>query len=555
MPTREVHPRAGDPRALPAHRQATSASTTTPVSPPRSPTSSGTTTAHRWIIRTDRGDAHAGQVRRAWAPARCTGPKLPGIPGIETFAGHSFHTSRWDYGYTGGDPSGAPDDRPGRQAGRHHRHRRHRRCSASRTWPGGAGELFVFQRTPSSIDIRNNHAIDPDWFASLEPGWQEQVADELHHPPDRRVRRRGPGEGRLDRHLPAHPRPHHGRHRQRRRVQRRTRSARPTRTATTRRWRRSGPGSTRSSPTRPRPRSSSRGTASCASGRASTTSTCDAYNEPDTPPVDTDGKGVERIDETGVWVGGVHYELDCLIYASGFEVGTELARRAGLRPGRPRRPGACRSTGPTACRACTASTCTASRTSSSSARPRAPTSSPTCRTTSPRPARTIAAVIAHAEAIGADEVEVTAEAEEAWVAKIETSDRGRSSATSSARPATTTTKARRPAARASSPAATPTARSRTSPTSTRGAARASSTASTSAPPRRTDPGRHRWLGARCGGQLRIGEAGSLAWAGIALVVLGHAVGSVGGQEQAIGQLPVLVDGLVVRGPSPNPGSA
>ena len=30
-------------------------------------------------------------------------PKLPGIPGIETFKGHSFHTSRWDYGYTGGD--------------------------------------------------------------------------------------------------------------------------------------------------------------------------------------------------------------------------------------------------------------------------------------------------------------------------------------------------------------------------------------------------------------------------------------------------------------------
>jgi hypothetical protein len=37
--------------------------------------------------------------------------KLPGIPGIETFAGHSFHTSRWDYTYTGGDPDGAPMDR------------------------------------------------------------------------------------------------------------------------------------------------------------------------------------------------------------------------------------------------------------------------------------------------------------------------------------------------------------------------------------------------------------------------------------------------------------
>jgi len=55
-----------------------------------------------------------------------------------------------------------------------------------------------------------------------------------------------------------------------------------------------------------------------------------AYNEPGCHLVDTNGKGVERIDETGVWVGGVHYELDCLIFASGFEVGTAAARRAGF---------------------------------------------------------------------------------------------------------------------------------------------------------------------------------------------------------------------------------
>ncbi len=33
-------------------------------------------------------------------------PKLPGIPGIDSFKGHTFHTSRWDYGYTGGDTNG-----------------------------------------------------------------------------------------------------------------------------------------------------------------------------------------------------------------------------------------------------------------------------------------------------------------------------------------------------------------------------------------------------------------------------------------------------------------
>src|SRR5207248_516494 len=53
----------------------------------------------RWIVSTNRGDAmkarfvisSSGPLHRA---------KLPGIPGIDTFAGHSFHTSRWDYAYT-----------------------------------------------------------------------------------------------------------------------------------------------------------------------------------------------------------------------------------------------------------------------------------------------------------------------------------------------------------------------------------------------------------------------------------------------------------------------
>ena len=55
-----------------------------------------------------------------------------------------------------------------------------------------------------------------------------------------------------------------------------------------------------------------------------------AYNEPGAHLVDTDGKGVERIDATGVWVNGTHYELDCLIFASGFEVGTPQSRRSGF---------------------------------------------------------------------------------------------------------------------------------------------------------------------------------------------------------------------------------
>jgi cation diffusion facilitator CzcD-associated flavoprotein CzcO len=55
-----------------------------------------------------------------------------------------------------------------------------------------------------------------------------------------------------------------------------------------------------------------------------------AFNRPNVTLVDTDGKGVERITETGVVVAGREYALDCLIYASGFEVGTEFIRRTGF---------------------------------------------------------------------------------------------------------------------------------------------------------------------------------------------------------------------------------
>jgi cyclohexanone monooxygenase len=53
------------------------------------------------------------------------------------------------------------------------------------------------------------------------------------------------------------------------------------------------------------------------------------YNRPNVTLVDTQGQGVERITEKGVVANGVEYELDCIVYATGFEVGTEYERRAG----------------------------------------------------------------------------------------------------------------------------------------------------------------------------------------------------------------------------------
>ena len=44
--------------------------------------------------------------------------------------------------------------------------------------------------------------------------------------------------------------------------------------------------------------------------------------------IDTDGSGVERFTKTGVVVDGQEYELDCVVFATGFEVGTEFTKRA-----------------------------------------------------------------------------------------------------------------------------------------------------------------------------------------------------------------------------------
>jgi len=108
----------------------------------------------RWIIRTNRGDELTAQFL-AMGTGPLHVPKLPGIPGIEDFQGHSFHTSRWDYEYTGGDPLGAPME-----------HLADKRvgiigtgATAVQCVPHLARacqELYVFQRTPSSVDVRDN---------------------------------------------------------------------------------------------------------------------------------------------------------------------------------------------------------------------------------------------------------------------------------------------------------------------------------------------------------------------------------------------------------------
>ena len=99
-------------------------------------------------------------------------PKLPGIPGIDSFKGHSFHTSRWDYAYTGGDSYGSLTKLADKRVAIIGTGATAIQCVPHLgRW---AKQLYVFQRTPSSVDLRGNKPTDPDWAAALEPGWQKR---------------------------------------------------------------------------------------------------------------------------------------------------------------------------------------------------------------------------------------------------------------------------------------------------------------------------------------------------------------------------------------------
>ncbi|GAB7039038.1 MULTISPECIES: flavin-containing monooxygenase [Catenuloplanes] len=131
-------------------------------------------TAAEWQVRTDRGDDFRARYVIV-SSGTLTQPKLPGIPGIESFRGHTFHTSRWDYAYTGGDADGNLHRLAGKRVG------------VVGTGATGiqviphlgrdAQHLYVFQRTPSSIDVRDNRPLAPDWTAGLKPGWQRERMD------------------------------------------------------------------------------------------------------------------------------------------------------------------------------------------------------------------------------------------------------------------------------------------------------------------------------------------------------------------------------------------
>ena len=277
----------------------------------------------RWIVSTNRRDR-----MRAHYLCLATGPlnkpKLPGIPGIETFEGHSFHASRWDYKYTGGSSEGNLTGLKGRRVGIIGTGATAVQCVPHvGAW---ADQLYVFQRTPSSIDVKNNPPTDPEWAKTLKAGWHQHRMDNFNAlvsgvpQPEDLVH-----DGWTDligkllvglRQGSADLSPE-------------------------------GIGQAveladfeKMEEIRARVDSIVRDPETAAALKPYYRQFCkrpcfhneylETFNRPNVKLVDTHGRGVELITKRGVVVDGHEYEVDCLIYASGFEVGTDYSRRAGL---------------------------------------------------------------------------------------------------------------------------------------------------------------------------------------------------------------------------------
>jgi len=283
----------------------------------------------RWVIETSRGDRLTAQfVVLGTGPLSV--PKLPGIPGIGSFRGHSFHTSRWDYDYTGGDYAGqgcTPMRKlAGQRVGIIGTGATAVQCVPHLARDGG--ELYVFQRTPSSVDARDNHPIDPRWFAEVAtPGWQQRWLENFTA---------NQSGGTADEDLVQDGWTDIARRIRARIAQLPPEDLNPA--AMLAAYEESD--FEKMEEIRARAEAIVRDPDTAGKLKAWYRQLCkrpcfhdeylQAFNNPNTHLVDTDGQGVQRITETGVIVAGRAYELDCIIYGSGFEVGTPYARRAGF---------------------------------------------------------------------------------------------------------------------------------------------------------------------------------------------------------------------------------
>ncbi len=282
-----------------------------------------------WIVSTSRGDRFKSRYV-AMANGPLNRPKLPGIPGINAFKGHTFHTCRWDYHYTGGDCDGGLARLKDKRVGVVGTGATAIQCIPHLgEW---AKELYVFQRTFSSIDVRANSDTDPKWATScwrragsgaaagelfnvlvaggdqdedlVHDGWTDifrtltgRNAKEMAKKLGRRLT---PAEKDQAMRIADYRKMNQVRARVDAIVQD------PGTAAALKPW-------YRQFCKRP-----------CFHDEY-----LDTFNRPNVHLIDTAGKGVEALSEHGVVANGTEYALDCLIFATGFEVATAFTRRAG----------------------------------------------------------------------------------------------------------------------------------------------------------------------------------------------------------------------------------
>ncbi|HYC00868.1 MAG TPA: NAD(P)/FAD-dependent oxidoreductase [Candidatus Limnocylindrales bacterium] len=280
--------------------------------------------ASRWIVSTNHGDRmRARFVVLATGPLNR--PKLPGIGGIDSFRGHSFHASRWDYRYTGGSSEGGLTGLTGKRVGVIGTG-----ATAVQIVPHlgeWAQHLYVFQRTPSSVDVKINPPTDPQWAASLQAGWHQHRMDNFNN----LVSGVPQGEDLV----------HDGW------TDIITRLLLGIQAGQTIDFTPEGIARAvemadfeKMESIRARIDATVKDPATAAALKPWYRQFCkrpcfhneylETFNRDNVTLVDTEGRGVDRITERGVVVGPREYELDCLIFATGFEVGTDYCRRAGM---------------------------------------------------------------------------------------------------------------------------------------------------------------------------------------------------------------------------------
>ncbi len=277
----------------------------------------------KWTVLTNRGDKMKARFV-AMSNGFLSKPKLPGVAGLDKFKGHTFHTSRWDYAYTGGDCDGNLTGLKDKRVAIIGTGATAIQCIPHLgEW---SKHLYVFQRTPSSVDVRNNRDTDPEWAKNLEPGWQKKRMENFNILVNGGYQEEDlVGDGWTD-------------------VFRKLNGTTLMQKSAALSGKEKGllgeiADQEKMQEIRARAEAIVKDPTVAETLKPYYRQFCKrpcfhdeylpTYNRPNVTLVDTEGKGVERVTEKGVVIGGKEYEVDCIIFATGFEVGTNYTSQSG----------------------------------------------------------------------------------------------------------------------------------------------------------------------------------------------------------------------------------